>query len=213
LLDDDVVFLFARQPVDTAASILVLGTKKMMSDETWTAWTDGAAINNPGPAGLGFVLISEDGVRREGYQGLGETTNNIAELTAILRVAELTPSTKPLLIRTDSKYAVGVLSQNWKASKNVELIAKTKAALAVHPSVKFEWVKGHSTNLENNVADKLAEMAAASRVVMSAPKIEIVSTTASKFYGVVDPAVLEEQTALAKANAEPLLVTKLSIKK
>src|SRR5207302_10516525 len=54
---------------------------------SWTVYADGACSGNPGPAGLGIVMVAPDGVTHEGYEYLGEGTNNIAELTAILRAA------------------------------------------------------------------------------------------------------------------------------
>ena len=47
--------------------------------------TDGAARNNPGPAGIGAVVRTSDGeVLGEIAEGLGETTNNVAEYTAAI---------------------------------------------------------------------------------------------------------------------------------
>jgi len=145
----------------------------------WQAWTDGACDPNPGPAGIGFVLLSPDGVRSEGHQGLGDATNNVAELTAILRVAEIVPASDALLIHTDSKYAIGVLVQKWKAKANVELIDRVKAALAKHPAHDLHWVKAHATNLENNVADKLSVLAAKAGS-MAAPAILTVTQDKSE---------------------------------
>lgn len=136
----------------------------------WRAWTDGACDPNPGPAGIGFVILSPDGVRREGHQGLGEATNNIAELTAILRVAEIVPESAPLIVHTDSKYAIGVLVQNWRAKANVDLIDRVKRALKKHPTHALEWVKAHAQDLENNVADRLS-IHAAKVGKMDAPEI------------------------------------------
>src|SRR5262249_46702685 len=73
----------------------------------WVAYADGACSGNPGPAGLGIVLIAPDGKVNEGNEYLGEGTNNIAELTAILRVVEATPKDASLLVHTDSSYAIG----------------------------------------------------------------------------------------------------------
>jgi ribonuclease HI len=139
----------------------------------WHTWTDGACEPNPGPAGIGFVIVSPDGVRREGHQGLGDGTNNIAELTAILRVAEVVPESAPLIVHTDSKYAIGVLVQNWKAKANVDLIDRVKQALKKHPSHELEWVKAHATNLENNVADKLSVRAAKAGKMTAPSLIEV----------------------------------------
>src|SRR5690606_17377311 len=94
------------------------------------AYADGACSGNPGPAGLGVVLIEGD-ARRELSEYLGRATNNVAELMAILRVAEaVTDKDRPLHIYTDSSYAIGVLTKGWKAKANVELVAQVRLALS-----------------------------------------------------------------------------------
>src|SRR5215831_15621668 len=47
-------------------------------------WTDGACSGNPGQAGLGVVIVGDGPGQRELSEYLGDATNNIAELTAIL---------------------------------------------------------------------------------------------------------------------------------
>ena len=90
-------------------------------------WTDGACQPNPGPAGLGVVII--DGAqRKELSEFLGTGTNNIAELTAILRGLEsVEDKTRPVVVYSDSEYSIGVLTKAWKPKKNVELIAELRA--------------------------------------------------------------------------------------
>src|SRR5262249_5260568 len=50
-------------------------------------YTDGACSGNPGPMGIGVVILDR-GKRREIGEYLGEGTNNIAELTAIERALD-----------------------------------------------------------------------------------------------------------------------------
>ena len=50
-------------------------------------YTDGACSGNPGPAGVGAILFDSKEVY-ELSEFLGMGTNNIAELTAVLRVLE-----------------------------------------------------------------------------------------------------------------------------
>src|SRR4029079_17706326 len=70
------------------------------------AYADGACTGNPGPAGLGVMII--DGPRRiELSEYLGQGTNNIAELTAILRAIGEVPEDVPMTVYTDSQYAIG----------------------------------------------------------------------------------------------------------
>jgi len=47
-------------------------------------YTDGGARGNPGPAGAGYVLFAEGSILERGAQYLGETTNNVAEYTALV---------------------------------------------------------------------------------------------------------------------------------
>ncbi len=127
----------------------------------WTAYTDGACSGNPGPAGAGMVVIGPDGKISEGYDFVGvSSTNNVAELTAILRALEaIPPAAQTIAIHTDSKYAIGVLTKGWKAKANQELIARTRAVLGKRPKVQILYVPGHSGVPMNERADELAREA------------------------------------------------------
>lgn len=126
-------------------------------------YADGACTGNPGPAGAG-VLIEIDGQRRELSEYLGHGTNNIGELTAILRAAEaLSGETRSIDIKTDSQYAIGVLTKGWKAKANQALILDVKKALSALPDVKVTYVPGHAGVPGNERADELATSAVARR--------------------------------------------------
>jgi ribonuclease HI len=129
------------------------------------AYTDGACTGNPGPAGLGVVVIA-DGKREELSEFLGHGTNNVAELTAILRAVEMAPSASPrdpLVIHTDSQYAIGVLQKGWKAKANTDLIAEIRSALRGRPGARLVYVPGHSGVPLNERADELAREAIRAR--------------------------------------------------
>lgn len=118
--------------------------------------TDGACSGNPGPAGAGAVLRYK-GHEKTISKYLGEATNNIAELTAILEaLSSIKNKNLPVRLFTDSKYAKGVLLQGWKAKANVELIWKIRKKIQEFPDLKFFWIKGHADNPGNELADKLA---------------------------------------------------------
>jgi ribonuclease HI len=123
------------------------------------AYADGACSGNPGPAGLGVVVI--DGASRtEISENLGEGTNNIAELTAIGRVLDtVADAARPLVIYTDSSYAIGVLVKGWKAKANIALVAGLRDRLAKRPATRMVHVKGHAGVLLNERADELAREA------------------------------------------------------
>ncbi len=126
-------------------------------------YADGACSGNPGPAGLGVVRLEGEG-RRVLSEFLGDGTNNIAELAAILRAAEsMEDPSVPLRVYTDSSYSIGVLQKGWKAKKNKELVADCRKALARLEDVVLIHVKGHAGIELNEVADQLAVAAVESR--------------------------------------------------
>jgi len=126
-------------------------------------YADGACSGNPGPAGLGVVRLEGEG-RKELSEFLGDGTNNIAELTAILRAAEsMEDPSVPLRIYTDSNYSIGVLTKGWKVKANKALVQSIKDALARLDDVKLFHVRGHAGIELNEAADQLAVAAVESR--------------------------------------------------
>lgn len=119
-------------------------------------YADGACSGNPGPAGLGVVMLQREG-RRELSEYLGRGTNNIAELTALQRAAEAVEDpSRPVRMYTDSNYSIGVLTKGWKAKANVELVARVKKALSRLEDVELHHVRGHAGIPLNERADELA---------------------------------------------------------
>lgn len=130
-------------------------------------WTDGACSGNPGPMGIGVVVIA-DGRRREHGEYLGFGTNNIAELVAIERGLDLAVGaggdrTRPIRVHSDSGYAIGVLSKGWKAKANQELIARLRDKVATLPRLRLVKVAGHAGVPENERCDALARQAIVKR--------------------------------------------------
>lgn len=126
-------------------------------------YTDGACTGNPGPAGLGVVVVEGAG-RRELSEYLGVGTNNIAELTAIERALDMTlEREEPVRIHTDSQYAIGVLTKGWKAKANVDLIEQIRGKLKGRKRVAIVYVPGHAGVPLNERADELARLAIKTR--------------------------------------------------
>jgi ribonuclease HI len=131
--------------------------------EAVIVYTDGACTGNPGPMGIGVVIL-RGGKRQEIGEYLGQGTNNIAELTAIERALDaLTPAdrARPVLVHVDSAYAIGVVSGAYKAKKNVELVERLRRQAAAFPHHRFVKVAGHAGVTENERCDQLATQAVA----------------------------------------------------
>ena len=123
-------------------------------------YTDGACTGNPGPAGIGAVILDGD-ERREISEYLGFGTNNIAELTAIERALEtlVEHRDRPVLVHSDSSYSIGLLTKNWKAKANADLVERLRDLADRFPHLEFIKVKGHAGIPDNERADELARVA------------------------------------------------------
>ena len=140
-------------------------TPAAASPDPIIVYTDGAASPNPGPCGIGVVILDR-GERREISEYLGDGTNNIAELTAVLRGLETIPAAeraRPVLLHTDSEYSIGVLSLGWKPKKNVELISELRQLISRFPRLRLIKVPAHSGVPENERCDQLAYAAVTRR--------------------------------------------------
>jgi ribonuclease HI len=127
-------------------------------------YTDGACTGNPGPAGIGVVILDR-GTRRELSEYLGQGTNNIAELTAIERALEEVADKhdRPVVVHSDSAYSIGLLTKNWKAKANTDLVRRLRALASRFHELRFVKVAGHAGVPENERCDELARQAIGQR--------------------------------------------------
>lgn len=125
-------------------------------------YTDGACSGNPGPAGLGVVIL-DGGKRRELSEYLGTGTNNIAELMAIVRALEEVPSDRTVVLHADSSYALGLLGKGWKAKANQEIVERMRGLAKKFRDLRLVKVDGHAGVAENERADELARTAVVKR--------------------------------------------------
>lgn len=140
-----------------------------------TVATDGSCLGNPGPAAWAWFVSDE--AWQSGF--LGRSTNNVAELSAILNAATVLPAADDVLCLVDSQYAIRCLSRGgdgwlagWERSgklwddhklANAELIRAAVSAIDARPgNWRFQWVKGHADDPLNLAVDRLANTAASS---------------------------------------------------
>jgi ribonuclease HI len=127
-------------------------------------YTDGAARGNPGPGGLGVVMLYGKH-RKELSEGYRLTTNNRMELLAVIRGLEtLKRDDLKVKVYTDSRYVSDAVNKGWLFSWEAKRFKKKKNAdlwkqflvLYRKYSVDFIWVKGHASIPENERCDQLA---------------------------------------------------------
>ena len=130
-------------------------------------YTDGACRGNPGPGGWGVLIVA--GERQKTlHGGEAETTNNRMELTAAIEALNALKSQQNVVLHTDSKYVMDGINEwipNWKRRgwrtaakkpvKNQDLWMALDEAVQRH-AIHWVWVKGHSGNPGNEMADALA---------------------------------------------------------
>jgi len=132
------------------------------TSERTDAWfrisTDGACLNNPGPGGWAAV-IENDGEKAEITGKEPDTTNNRMELRAIIEALRKLPEGSDVLLRSDSKYAIGVASGEYDAEANLDLVEEARQLAELH-DIEWTHVEGRSGDPENERADDLAQQQA-----------------------------------------------------
>ncbi len=134
-------------------------------------YTDGACLGNPGRGGWGAILLYKEH-RKEISGGEKLSTNNRMEMRAVIESLKTLKKLSQVTLYTDSKYVMDGITKwifNWKKNgwkgsdkkpvKNVDLWQELDAEVAKH-QIKWIWVKGHSGNKFNEIADILARNAA-----------------------------------------------------
>ena len=134
-------------------------------------YTDGACSGNPGPGGWGAVIFDQDDKQKNISGSEKNTTNNRMELLAAIMSLKKIKTNSEVVIFTDSTYVKNGITEwmkNWKKNgwknsskkpvKNKDLWVKLDKLCEAN-SVSWKWVKGHSSNEFNNLADELATKA------------------------------------------------------
>ena len=130
-------------------------------------YTDGACSGNPGKGGWAAILIFEK-EKKLINGGEQTTTNNRMELTAVIKSLESIGNKFEIEINTDSKYVKDGIenwirkwkSNGWKTANKKDVknqdLWKNLDNLINDKKIKWNWVKGHSSDKLNNEVDQLA---------------------------------------------------------
>jgi len=126
---------------------------------------DGGSRGNPGPAGYGAAVFTTDGsLLAERAEGIGVTTNNVAEYKGLIAGLEAAREldADEVDVRMDSKLVVEQMSGRWQI-KNEALkpLAATASALAAgFAEITYTWIpraqNAHADRLANEAMDAQA---------------------------------------------------------
>ena len=152
------------------------------NDKKTIVYTDGSCIKNPGPGGWAIRIIFSNGDIEE-YGGRSEsTTNNKMELKAIIEALSKLIKYKPIVIYTDSQYAINGITKwvkrwaknGWKTAtggqvKNKSKWVKLDYLLTNHYAdgsyVTWVHVPSHTGEINNERVDEIAKSYAKNKPV------------------------------------------------
>lgn len=123
-------------------------------------YIDGASQGNPGPAGIGVIVIQDGRVIKNLSVYLGTKTNNAAEYTSLIFGLQeaLTLQAKAVEIYTDSQLLCRQVNNEYKIkSPNlIGLYSQVQHLLSAFDCAEVKYIPRE----ENRGADKLAKKAA-----------------------------------------------------
>jgi ribonuclease HI len=120
-------------------------------------YTDGGSRGNPGPAGIGVVLMDAEGtVVGEIAQSIGYATNNVAEYQAVIAGLKLAleQGFEEIDVFLDSKLVVSQLRGEWKIKSDGlrQLAVEARRLLDTFKDAQLS----HVPREQNSEADALA---------------------------------------------------------
>ena len=124
-----------------------------------TAYFDGGARSNPGPAGYGVYIVDDAGtVLAELSGSLGNTTNNIAEYNGLIAALQwaVDHNLDAITVKGDSLLIIEQMRGNYKVKHEGLKPLHMKARMLVMQigNVKFE----HVPREKNKDADRLSNV-------------------------------------------------------
>lgn len=149
----------------------------------YAIFADGACRGNPGPGAWAVMIQNEKGEVILKSSGVDmPTTNNKMELEGVIRGLKgliekwvedgMSDHISPVFVYSDSKYVTegvsswvkGWKSRGWKKAdgkepENIVLWKELDGLTASFDNIKFIWVKGHAGHPQNEMCDKMCNLA------------------------------------------------------
>ncbi|MEW6623547.1 MAG: ribonuclease HI family protein [Bacillota bacterium] len=123
-------------------------------------YTDGASRGNPGHAGIGIIILDADGhVLAEECDYIGQSTNNIAEYTAVIRGLKRAKvlGARSVNLFADSQLLVRQLTGQYKVKNEGLKPLYEQVRKLIDAFKSFNAI--HIPREENKAADRLANKA------------------------------------------------------
>lgn len=149
---DDKVVVQGQEPTELIGHLRDRGGRAHL-------YFDGASRGNPGPAAVGWVLVTDDGIVGEGSRRIGTATNNQAEYEALLSGLEAAADFgfDELVIRGDSELIVKQVRGAWNT--NDPTLREKRIRVRELLAEFAEWSIEHVPREINRHADELANEA------------------------------------------------------
>lgn len=149
---DGTVVVQGKRPADIEAVLREEGGRAHL-------YFDGGSRGNPGPAAIGWVIVSGDGIVAEGGERIGQATNNLAEYEALIRGLEAARDYgfDVLEIRGDSELIVKQVRGAWNT--NDPDLRERRVRVRELLDEFDEWSLSHVPREINERADELVNEA------------------------------------------------------
>jgi ribonuclease HI len=122
---------------------------------------DGSSLGNGrgNPRAAAAAILGYKGLWRGFAECLGSATNQQAEIAAAALGLENLREPCEVRVLSDSRYVVETMGGTWRKKTNHEWWQRLEAATASH-EITWEWVKGHSGHIVQEVCDTIARQTA-----------------------------------------------------
>jgi probable phosphoglycerate mutase len=136
---------------------------------------DGGSRGNPGPAGYGAVVWTEDRttVLAEAKQAIGRATNNVAEYRGLIAGLDdaLNLGATEAAVYLDSKLLVEQMSGRWKVKHPdlIELHAEARNRARRFAKISYSWIPRERNTYADRLANEAMDAAAEVTGVKPAP--------------------------------------------
>lgn len=160
--------------MDRRAGKLKISSSKTELKAVHKIYADGSFADKTSQSGYGGFIEDPNGIREIFYESFCDGSSNLMELLAVTEGLQRLKEVEKIQVNTDSRFVIRGLIQwvhFWKLN-NWQTAYGTKVKFAKHwqridqlceeKVLEFNWIKGHSGNVEQDFCHQLARKSAIS---------------------------------------------------